>query len=84
MKGIDAADFWEKAFRAVMTSLMTLGVSFATAIFKSNQDIQIKLAKIESTMVTREDLASLNSKIFAQESRILTVELTCRKLKRNL
>lgn len=78
-----AADFWEKAFRSVMTFLVALGVSFASAIFKSNQDMQLKLARIESTMPNKEDLAAISNKIFNHETRILTVELTCRKMSRN-
>lgn len=84
MKHIEAADFWEKGFRALMTFLMTIGVAVATAVLKSNQEMQVKLARIETSMPTKEDLASINSKIFAHETRILTVELTCRKLNKNL
>lgn len=84
MKHIEAAEFWEKAFKGLVTFLMAIGVAVATAVLKSNQEMQVKLARIESTMPTKEDLASMNSKIFAHETRILTVELTCRKLNKNL
>jgi hypothetical protein len=81
---MNAADFWEKAFRGIMTALMAIGVSFASAIFKTQQDMQIKLAKIEATMPTKEDISVLNAKLFQHETRILTVELSCRKLTKSL
>jgi hypothetical protein len=79
-----ADEFWEKAFRGTMTVLLGIVISIASAILKSNQEIEVKIARIESVMPKREDIVELQNKVFSNERRILTLELSCRKLSRSL
>lgn len=75
----DKADFWEKAFRAVMTVLWTIVMGSTAAILKSNNEMQIELATIRYRMLTREDLSALNDKLAVYDKRIYTLELSCKK-----
>jgi hypothetical protein len=76
-----AADFWEKAFRGTMTLLLSIVLSIAGVILKENRDNSIRLARIEAEMPKRIDIVDLQNKIYLNEKRILTLELTCSKRK---
>ena len=73
-------DFWEKAFRGTITVLITIVVGMASFILKSSQEMAVELATIKAGMVTRYDLESLSTKVTQTEMRILTLELSCKKI----
>lgn len=72
-------DFWEKAFRALMTILTSLSVAGVGALYKINNDMTDRLARIETGMVVKTDLEMISTRLSRSELNIAVLDATCRK-----